>query len=241
MTRPYSEDLRERAVARFEAGETIQSIGKAFGIDPSCVPKWVKRRRETGSVAPAAIGGRTPRTLCGDVVVWLRHSLHSGRFTTRGLAAELAERRIKTGRRAVWTFVREEGLSFKKSLFASEQDRPDVARKRERWKAHQASIDPARLVFIDETWVKTNMTPLRGWGPKGRRLVAKAPHGHWKTMTFIAALRCDRIDAPLVIDGPINGESFAAYVEQVLVPTLKEGDIVVLDNLGSHREQASVP
>lgn len=82
------------------------------------------------------------------------------------------------------------------------------------------------------------MTPLRGWGPKGRRLVAKAPHGHWKTLTFIAALRCDRLDAPLVIDGPINGESFAAYVEQVLVPTLKEGDIVVLDNLGSHKGAA---
>jgi DDE superfamily endonuclease len=96
-------------------------------------------------------------------------------------------------------------------------------------------IGPSRLVFIDETWIKTNMTPLRGWGPKGRRLVAKAPHGHWKTMTFIAALHCDRIDAPLLIDGPVNGESFAAYVEQVLVPTLKEGDIVVLDNLGSHK------
>jgi transposase len=82
------------------------------------------------------------------------------------------------------------------------------------------------------------MTPLRGWGPKGRRLLAKAPHGHWKTMTFIAALRCDRIDAPLVIDGPINGESFAAYVEQVLVPTLKQDDIVVLDNLGSHKGAA---
>ena len=82
------------------------------------------------------------------------------------------------------------------------------------------------------------MTPLRGWGPKGRRLVAKAPHGHWKTMTFIAALRYDRLDAPLVIDGPINGESFAAYVEQVLVPTLKQGDIVVLDNLGSHKGAA---
>lgn len=123
-------------------------------------------------------------------------------------------------------------------MFASEQDRPDVTRKRERWKARQANIDPARLVFIDETWVKTNMTPLRGWALKGRRLVAKAPHGHWKTMTFIAALRCDRIDAPLVIDGPINGESFAAYVEQVLVPTLKEDDIVVLDNLGSHKGAA---
>jgi putative transposase len=114
MRRPYSQDLRERAVARFEAGETIRSIGKAFGVDPSCVPKWVKRRRETGSVAPAASGGRKPRTLSGDVAVWLRDRLHSGRFTTRGLAAELAERGIKTDRRAVWTFVREEGLSFKK-------------------------------------------------------------------------------------------------------------------------------
>ena len=113
MTRPYSEDLRERAVARFEAGETIRSIGKAFGIDPSCVPKWVKRRRETGSVAPAAIGGRKPRMLW-EIAVWPRERLHSGRFTTRGLAAELAERGIKTDRRAVWTFVREEGLSFKK-------------------------------------------------------------------------------------------------------------------------------
>jgi transposase len=141
---------------------------------PSCVPKWVKRRGQTGSVAPAAIGGRKPRTLSGDVAVWLRERIHAGRFTPRGLAAELAERGIKTDRRAVWTFVRGEGLSFKKSLFASEQDRPDVARKRERWQARQAGLDPARLVFIDETWVKTNMTPLRGWGPKGRRLVAKA-------------------------------------------------------------------
>ena len=82
------------------------------------------------------------------------------------------------------------------------------------------------------------MTALRGWGPKGRRLVAKAPHGHWKTMTFIAALRCDRIDAPLVLDGPINGQSFAAYIEQVLAPTLRKGDIVILDNLGSHKGAA---
>ena len=79
------------------------------------------------------------------------------------------------------------------------------------------------------------MTPLRGWGPKGRRLVAKAPHGHWKTMTFIAALRCDRVDAPRVIDGPINGESFPRLCRAGSRPTLKQGDIVVLDNLGSHR------
>jgi transposase len=83
------------------------------------------------------------------------------------------------------------------------------------------------------------MAPLRGWGPRGRKLIAKAPHGHWRTLTFLAALRHDRIDAPCVIDGPINGETFLAYVEQVLVPVLRPGDIVVMDNLGSHKSKAT--
>jgi transposase len=125
--------------------------------------------------------------------------------------------------------------SKKKTLFATEQDRPDVARRRLRWKAHQGDVDPARLVFIDETWAKTNMTRLRGWSPRGAKLLAKVPHGHWQTLTFLAALRHDRIDAPLVLDGPINGESFLAWVEQMLVPTLTPGDIVIMDNLGSHK------
>ena len=90
-------------------------------------------------------------------------------------------------------------------------------------------------MFIDETWTKTNMTRLRGWAPKGERLVDKVPHGRWKTATFLAALRNDRIDAPCLFDGPINGERFHAYVEQFLVPTLKPGDVVILDNLGSHK------
>ena len=103
---------------------------------------------------------------------------------------------------------------------------------------YQGLVDPARLVFIDETWTKTNMTPLRGWCERGARLRAKAPFCRWRTMTFIAALRCDRIDAPCLFDGPINGERFHAYVEQFLVPTLKPGDIVILDNLGSHKGRA---
>jgi transposase len=90
-------------------------------------------------------------------------------------------------------------------------------------------------VFIDETWTKTNMTRTHGWWRRGEPLMAKVPHGHWQTMTFLAALRHDRITAPCVIDGPINGQSFRAYVEQILVPTLKRGDIVVMDNLGSHK------
>jgi hypothetical protein len=128
--------------------------------------------------------------------------------------------------------------ALKKTLFAAEQDRPDVARRRQRWKAHQGRFDPTRLIFIDETWAKTNMTRVRGWAPRGRKLLAKVPQGHWRTLTFLAALRCDRIDAPCVIDGPINGENFLAYVEQVLVPTLKAGDVVVIDNLGSHKGKA---
>ena len=107
-----------------------------------------------------------------------------------------------------------------------------------RWRSHQKRVDPSRLVFIDETWTKTNMTRLYGWAPRGRRLVDKVPHGHWKTATFLAALRNDRIEAPCVFDGPINGERFLAYVEQFLVPTLKRNDIVVLDNLGSHKGKA---
>ena len=93
-------------------------------------------------------------------------------------------------------------------------------------------------MFIDETWTKTNMAPLRGWGPRGQRLIGKAPHGRWRTLTFLAALRIDRIDAPCIFNGPINGERFRAYVEQFLVPTLRPGDIVVLDNLGSHKGKA---
>jgi transposase len=112
-----------------------------------------------------------------------------------------------------------------------------VARRRAQWKQYQGKIDPARLVFIDETWAKTNMTRRHGRCMRGARLVAKVPHGRWRTLTFLAALRADRIEAPCVIDGPINGLSFLAYVEQVLVPTLKPGDIVIMDNLGSHKGQ----
>jgi transposase len=126
----------------------------------------------------------------------------------------------------------------KKTVHASEQERPDVARRRAQWKKYQGRLDPARLVFLDETWAKTNMTRTHGRCPRGRRLVAKVPHGRWHTLTFLATLRADKIAAPCVMDGPINGRSFLAYVEQFLVPTLSPGDIVIMDNLGSHKGQA---
>ncbi len=122
MTRPYSEDLRERAVARFEAGETTRSIAAALAISPSCVSKWMKRRRETGSLAPDRVGGHKKPKLRGEPAEWLRERCRFGPFTTRGLVAELAARGIKSDRRAVWVFLHAEGLSFKKNRAGGRAD-----------------------------------------------------------------------------------------------------------------------
>jgi transposase len=98
----------------------------------------------------------------------------------------------------------------------------------------QPTLDPKRLVFIDETSATTKMTRLYGRAPQGKRLVDKVPYGHWKTTTFIAALRCDRVTAPYLLDGPMDGPNFIAYVDQILAPTLKKGDIVLMDRVRLH-------
>jgi transposase len=126
----------------------------------------------------------------------------------------------------------------KKTLHAAEQSRPDVAKGRDEWRDSQPSLNPGKLIFIDETWIKTNMVRLYGRSKRGTRLVDTSPHGHWKTSTFIAGLRADGVVAPAVFDGAINGDLFLDYVEQVLVPTLTHGDIVVMDNLSSHKKPA---
>jgi transposase len=123
----------------------------------------------------------------------------------------------------------------KKSLRAAEQHRADVARARRRWIRQQGFLDTTRLVFIDETAVTINMVRLRGRCPRGERLIGHVPQGEWKTITFVAALRHNKMVAPMVLDGPINGASFVAYIEQCLAPTLKHGDIVVIDNLPAHK------
>ena len=124
---------------------------------------------------------------------------------------------------------------LKKSLRAAERQRADVARARRRWIREQGWLDTARLVFIDETAITTNMVRLNGWSPCGERLVADAPMGHWETVTFIAGLRQTGIVAPMVIKGAMNGDAFLAYIEQCLAPTLKRGDIVVADNVSFHK------
>lgn len=118
---------------------------------------------------------------------------------------------------------------------AAEQARPDVAEARAAWKDDQRSLDPAKLVFIDETGTNTKMARLYGRARRGQRVVGRVPWGHWKTVTFVAGLRQDAITAPFVIDRPMTGTIFVEYVRQCLVPTLKPGDIVIMDNLPAHK------
>ncbi len=123
----------------------------------------------------------------------------------------------------------------KKSALAAEEQRPDILTRRWEWFEGQLDLDPDRLVFIDETWASTNMARTRGRAPRGERLRVAIPHGHWKTTTFVADLRNSGMVAPMVLDGPINGVTFQAYVDQVLAPDPRPGDIVIMDNLGSHK------
>jgi transposase len=110
-----------------------------------------------------------------------------------------------------------------------------VAEKRVQWRQNQPLLDPSRLVFLDETGTATDMARPRGRGPRNKRVVGKVPYGHWKTTTFVAALRNDALTAPFVVDKPMNGIIFRTYIEQCLVPTLRPGDIVVMDNLAAHK------
>jgi transposase len=144
-------------------------------------------------------------------------------------------RGIAGSRSAVWRFFDRRNISFKKTLYATEQKRAEVVRARRRWMRGQGMFEPARLVFIDETSTNTSMVRLRGRCPRGERPIGYAPHGHWKTLTFVTGLRQRAMVAPFVIEGAMNGQMFLAYVKQCLAPTLKRGDIVVMDNLPVHK------
>ena len=238
MGRPYSLDLRERVVTAMAAGMSGQQAAQHFSIGESSALRWARRARETGSPKAKPMGGTRPFALEAYRRWIIVRLAEKPDLTLRALAAELRARGAKGSAFAVWSIVTNTGLSFKKSLRASEQDRPDVARRRLQWKQHQDKVDPKRLVFIDETWVKTNMTRTHGRCPRGQRLIAKVPYAHWKTLTFVAALRCDGIVAPCVLRQPVNAISFLAWVTQFLVPTLRPGDVVIMDNRSSHKRRA---
>ena len=144
---------------------------------------------------------------------------------------------LQIGRSALSIWLGRRGWTFKKTAYALEQERADLLKRRQAWFDGQPDLDPARPVFIDETGLSTKMALLRGWSLRGERCRAAIPHGLWKTTTFVGALRLNGMTAPLVLDGAMNGIAFRAYVEQVLVPTLSPGDVVVMDNLPAHKAE----
>ncbi|TIU12606.1 MAG: IS630 family transposase, partial [Mesorhizobium sp.] len=189
MTRPLSNDLRERVVAAVLSGESRRSAAKRFGISASAAVKLLQRHEATGSVAPGKMGGHRKRVLEPHRAFIAERINQTPHLSLHRLKDELAARGVKVSHDTVWRFLRARGCGSKKTLFALEQARADIARRRQRWRSWQSGLDPRRLVFIDETWIKTNMAPLRGWGPRGKRLRGFAPHGHWRTLTFLGALR----------------------------------------------------
>jgi transposase len=156
-------------------------------------------------------------------------------LTLQEIRTALRAKSIVVGLGTVWRFVTAQKITLKKTLHAAEQARPDVAEARRRFIVRQPALAAERLVFLDETWATTNMTRRSGRCARGLRLIASVPHGHWKITTLIAGLRATGIAAPYVLDGAINGGIFRAYIEQMLAPTLGEGDVLVMDNLSSHK------
>jgi transposase len=235
MPRPYSNDLRERAIDEVRSGASRREVAEQFNVCPSTVINWMRRWRETGNGAAKPSGGSVSRL--DSYAKWFLN-LIAGQpdMTLDEVVVAKKAARIPGSRSAVGRFFLRHGISFKKkSMYAAEQQRADVARARRRWIREQGLLDPARLVFLDESATTTSMVRLRGRCARGLRLVGYAPHGHWKTITFVAGLRHDQMVAPFVLDGPMNGPIFVGYIKQYLVPTLSRGDIVIMDNLPSHK------
>lgn len=239
MAGPYSQDLRERVIAAVEEeGLSRHEAARRFRISASCAIKWLQHYRKTGGKTARAMGGDRRSVLPPhrDFIAAIIEA--KSEITLLGLSERLvAEKGVRADASMLWRFMKAEGLSFKKSLFAEEQERPDVAAKRRAWRRRQRYFSAERLVFIDETGAATNMVRRHGWGPKGRRVKGVAPHGHWKTTTFVGGLRTSGVIAPMVTDGPMNGALFKAYVETFLARELKPGDIVIMDNLSSHKSK----
>lgn len=243
MPKAYPLDLRERAARFVEAGRSCHAAAAHFSVSVSFVVRLMRAFRAAGSLAPKPCGGRRHAKLDPHRAFLIARIEEKADITMPELAAELSK---ATGTRAdpasLSRWLLRNGYRFKKTLLASEQDRPDIKAAREEWTATRQPhmrLEPHRLVFLDETGTTTKMTRPRGRCPKGRRLRSKAPFGHWMTQTLVAGLRCDKLAAPFVVNAPMNRCIFEPYVEKELAPTLAKGDAVILDNLAAHKSKAA--
>jgi transposase len=230
---PLSNDLRERILNAVDNHEgSRRSLAARFCVNPSTITRLLQLRRQTGSLDPRPHGGGVAPTLDHEALERLRKLVEE---TPDATLESLRQKMGVTGSiMIICRALQKLGLPLKKkSKHASERDTPEVKKKRREFREQIEPIEPKRLVFVDETGVTTAMTPTYGRAPRGERVEASAP-ASWESVTVIAAVGLDGVRAPLAFPGSVNGATFEAYVEQVLVPALHRGDVVVFDNLSSH-------
>jgi len=237
----YSLDLRERIVAAYDRGGVTQKqVGESFGVSQTFVAKLLKQRRETGELGDRYHRGRKPGTKITPEYEEKIRGLVDGQpdITLEEIRDELG---LGCTPQAVYYALRRMGYSYKKRRYghasspACEQSREDVAEARENWRRDQPKLDPAALVFLDESGAKTNMTRLYGRAVRSSRCHATAPSGRWETTTMISSVRLDGTTACMALEGATNTEVFRAYIGEVLLPTLRPGDLVIMDNLSAHK------
>src|SRR5512135_282515 len=231
--RPYSTDLRARVAAAIDHHEgSLRQVARTFRVSLAFIVRRLQRRHAAGTLDPKPHGGSPPPALGPDDLQRLEHLIREQPDAT------LEQLRQRGGFRCslttLWRALRRQRLTYKKkSLYASQRDRPDVQQKRRSFRREVREIEPKHLVFVDETNLTTTMTPAYAWAPRGQRAVDSTP-ASWETFTVIAALGLDGVRAPLAFPGATDTAAFQTDVEQVLVPELHAGDVVVFDNLKPH-------
>jgi transposase len=229
----HSMDLRERVVAAIDRKEGSQrQVAKRFAVSLSFVVRLLQHRRETGSLEPTEHHAHRPYALDAADRVRLRGLVREHPDAT--LEEYVAMGSFDCDPSTLWRTLWRMGLTRKrKTLHASERDRPDVKAKRARYRSKARMTDAERLVFLDETGLTTSMTTAYGWAPRGERVVGKVPTA-WATTTLVAAIDADGVAGAMVLPGAITYETFGTFVRDVLAPALHEGDLVVADNLRAH-------
>jgi transposase len=236
---PYSEDLRQRIVETIQRGEgSVRQIASRFLVSVSFVVRLLHLHRTTGSVEPRTHGGGNPAVLGPEELEQLRELIRKQPDAT------LQECHDKLGLSCSLTTISRAlsklGLPRKKKVLrAQEQDRPEVQEKRREFCRQLAGMEPERLVFVDECGANTAMTRTHGRAPEGERVYATTP-GHWESITLISGMRLSGVTATFAFPGATNTDVFEGYVEKVLVPELKPGDVVIWDNLKPHQSEEAI-
>jgi transposase len=231
---PFSIEFRMAVANAYSQSLSSIKAAELFGCSESWVRRLIQRQRETGSLEPL-VAKHPDRHLLDDQDLEKLRKLINDQpdMTLAELAAALD---YKASVPTIWRATQDLGLTYKKKTqYASEQDRPDIKKARDEWFGQFADATIKQLVFIDEFGATTNMTRTHARGPRGKRVVCKTPHGHYKTLSTIAAMTVQGIITGLVFEGATNTDIFECFVEQHLVPSLKRGQIVVMDNLKAHK------